>query len=413
MRRCLRPTGETAPLCERWAGKMTFDNLRIRTKLNLFVLLVMVCVAAAGVTIAAGVKSELVSGRIDELRAITESAKGLAANLQDQVAAGGLTREQAEQAFARQLAVMTYDHGQGYVFAYRMDGVAVAAPDLKAIGTNRLDALFNGRPVIREIRDAVQNSGEAVIYYNFPRAGETTAIPKVSYAVTFPAWNLFLGTGAYIDDLTAKFHTAALAIGVGVGAMALLIGGAAWFVSQRISNPLGRLQACMRRLAAGEVDLDVPEMRRRDEVGEMAKAVQVFKQNAVERRRLEVETAANRAAAEAERERAATERAKTAEEQAEVVHRLGDGLKNLAAGDLTDSPRRRFRRLLLPDPPGLQRGGRKAEGDAAGGRLQRRRDRDRNSRNLGGLRRSGAAHRAAGGEPGGDRRGADADHGRR
>ena len=271
MRRCLRPTGETAPLCERWAGKMTFDNLRIRTKLNLFVLLVMVCVAAAGVTIAAGVKSELVSGRIDELRAITESAKGLAANLQDQVAAGGLTREQAEQAFARQLAVMTYDHGQGYVFAYRMDGVAVAAPDLKAIGTNRLDALFNGRPVIREIRDAVQNSGEAVIYYNFPRAGETTAIPKVSYAVTFPAWNLFLGTGAYIDDLTAKFHTAALAIGVGVGAMALLIGGAAWFVSQRISNPLGRLQACMRRLAAGEVDLDVPEMRRRDEVGDMAR----------------------------------------------------------------------------------------------------------------------------------------------
>ena len=59
----------------------------------------------------------------------------------------------------------------------------------------------------------------------------------------------------------------------------------------------------MRRLAAGEVDLDVPGKERRDEVGEMAQAVDVFKQNAVERRRLEAETVANRVAADAERER--------------------------------------------------------------------------------------------------------------
>ena len=314
---------------------MSFDNLRVRTKLNALVLVVMVCMAVAGFAIAVGVKHELLSSRIDELRAMTELAKGLAAGLETQVAAGGLTRDQAEQTFARQLATMTYDHGQGYVFAYRMDGVVVAAPGPKAIGTNRLDTLFNGRPVIREIRDAVQTSGEAVVYYDFPRAGEATALPKVSYATTFPAWNMFLGTGAYIDDLNAKFLSAAVAIGGGVIGVALLIGAAAWFVSRRITNPIARLQSCMRRLAAGEVDLDVPGKERRDEVGEMARAVDVFKQNAVERRRLEAETAANRAAAEAERERVAAESAKAAEEQAEVVRRLGTGLKNLAAGDLT------------------------------------------------------------------------------
>ena len=118
---------------------MLFDNFRIRTKLNLLVLLIMVCVAVAGLAIAGGVKSELISGRIDELKAITESAKGLASSLQDQVAAGALTRAQAEQSFARQLAVMTYDQGQGYVFAYTNDGVAMAMPDAKLIGTNRLE----------------------------------------------------------------------------------------------------------------------------------------------------------------------------------------------------------------------------------------------------------------------------------
>jgi methyl-accepting chemotaxis protein len=314
---------------------MNFDNLRIATKLNLFVLLIMACVAGAGLTIAGGVRSELISSRIDELKAMTESAKGLAAGLEAQVAAGSLTREQAKQGFARQLATMTYDQGQGYVFAYTMDGDVVAMPDAKLIGTNRLDTLVDGRKVIREIRDSVVNSDEAVLYYDYPRAGETAAIPKVSYATKFPAWNMFLGTGAYIDDVNAKFRMAAIAIAIGVGLMALLIGAAAWFVSQRITRPLASLQGCMRRLAAGELEIDVVGATRRDEVGEMAQAVGVFKQNAIERRQLEAETAANRAAAEADRERAAAERAKAAEEQAEVVRRLGDGLKTLAAGDLT------------------------------------------------------------------------------
>ena len=169
-----------------------------------------------------------------------------------------------------------------------------------------------------------------------------------------------MGTGAYIDDLDAKFLSAAEAIGAGVVGLALVIGAAAWFVSRRITNPIAGLQACMRSLAAGELDLDVPSKERRDEVGEMAQAVDVFKQNAVDRRRLEAETlasraaadaerervaaerrrmeaeaAANRAAAEVERKRVAAERAKAAEEQAEVVRRLGAGLKSLAAGDLT------------------------------------------------------------------------------
>src|SRR5208282_1299741 len=70
------------------------------------------------------------------------------------------------------------------------------------------------------------------------------------------------------------------------------------------------------------------------EVGDMTRAVQVFKQNAAERARLEAEALANRNQTEVERERAAAERAKAAEEQAEVVRRLGAGLKDLAGGDL-------------------------------------------------------------------------------
>lgn len=66
----------------------------------------------------------------------------------------------------------------------------------------------------------------------------------------------------------------------------------------------------------------------------MTRAVQVFKDNALDRARLEEDAAVQRDAAEADRSRRAVERAIAADEQADVVRRLSDGLKNLAAGDL-------------------------------------------------------------------------------
>jgi methyl-accepting chemotaxis protein len=91
----------------------------------------------------------------------------------------------------------------------------------------------------------------------------------------------------------------------------------------------------MTALASGENDVALPDVASADEVGGMARAVQVFKQNAVERVRLEAEALANRGQTEIERERVAAERAKAADEQAEVVRRLGAGLKDLAGGNLT------------------------------------------------------------------------------
>ena len=103
----------------------------------------------------------------------------------------------------------------------------------------------------------------------------------------------------------------------------------------RLSNRLNVLSAAMTSLASGDNDAALPVVAGADEVGDMTRAVQVFKQNAGERARLEAEALANRNQTELERERAAAERAKATEEQAEVVRRLGAGLKDLAAGDLT------------------------------------------------------------------------------
>lgn len=65
-------------------------------------------------------------------------------------------------------------------------------------------------------------------------------------------------------------------------AVALLLGiGAALLVSRSITKPVGELTSQMGTLADGKTDFDVAGIGRKDEIGSMASAVEVFRQNAV------------------------------------------------------------------------------------------------------------------------------------
>ena len=108
-------------------------------------------------------------------------------------------------------------------------------------------------------------------------------------------------------------------------------------VTRGVSAPLQAMAAAMRRLAAGDTSVDVPAIGRRDEVGQMANALLAFKDNSIERARLESEAANFQR--ELDRKLRETEQAFEAagQEQKMVVEGLGRELRRLAAGDLTAS----------------------------------------------------------------------------
>ncbi|MCJ2018256.1 methyl-accepting chemotaxis protein [Methylobacterium sp. E-065] len=76
---------------------------------------------------------------------------------------------------------------------------------------------------------------------------------------------------------------------------------AAAFGFLRISRPIETMTGTMAHLAEGDAAIDVPYRQRRDEIGAMATAVQVFKDNLIRTRQLEAETAQARLAAEEQR----------------------------------------------------------------------------------------------------------------
>jgi methyl-accepting chemotaxis protein len=80
--------------------------------------------------------------------------------------------------------------------------------------------------------------------------------------------------------------------------LTLVAAVAGYFVSRQISVPLVTIGGLMSRAAAGDLSVVIPFDDRGDEIGGLARAFQVFKDNAMERVRLEAEQAAEREAKE-------------------------------------------------------------------------------------------------------------------
>jgi len=110
----------------------------------------------------------------------------------------------------------------------------------------------------------------------------------------------------------------------------------ALLTARSIATPIGRLTAAMRQLAEGNFAVVLPGLGRKDEIGAIAGAVGDFKLKLEEKMRLDAEKEQEIARREqAEREERAQKEAKMARMVAKVVAALGDGLDNLARGNLT------------------------------------------------------------------------------
>jgi len=106
-----------------------------------------------------------------------------------------------------------------------------------------------------------------------------------------------------------------------------------YMVVARIANPIQRITDAMRTLAAGDAQSAVPFTGRHDEIGAMAGAVEVFRENAIERARLERDAEAGRVLGEEERRERDALKAKEAAEVQFAVDNLAEGLSRLSNGD--------------------------------------------------------------------------------
>jgi methyl-accepting chemotaxis protein len=108
----------------------------------------------------------------------------------------------------------------------------------------------------------------------------------------------------------------------------------AFWIGKSVSRPVTSLTKVMGELARGRHDVDVQETGRGDEIGEMARAVLVFRDAAVEKVRLESRAEEQRREVEEERRVNAEAQTRAAAEQTGAIKALAEGLAKVSEGDL-------------------------------------------------------------------------------
>ena len=131
--------------------------------------------------------------------------------------------------------------------------------------------------VRRLIEVAKSDKKEGVTTYRIPKSGQKLPLEKIAYSRLFEPWGWSIGTGAYVDDIDDTFRARAFSVLWLFVGLIVLAGAITYVIGADLTRALHRLATRTTSFAKGELDGDVPDVERTDEVGIMARSLMVLR----------------------------------------------------------------------------------------------------------------------------------------
>ncbi len=265
------------------------------------------------------------------IRDMVEGAVKILAFYEGEAKAGRLEPDRARQMAFASIGAMRWGEYSDYVGVYGAGnsdaGVTYVHTNPKYINVNRWDFKdSHGKLLIQDIVRTARAGGGYIEYFA-PRSGGGAELRKLSYVSAFGAGDklLALQAGAYVDDIDAVvLHRSLWAAVVGLCGLAVA-GLAAFWLGRGMVIPLAKTCEVMDGMTKGNLAFDVPFVDRKNEIGRIARSLQVFKDHLVETTRLRTEQEQMKARAIDDR------RADLARIADEFEHSIGGVIRGTAA----------------------------------------------------------------------------------
>lgn len=208
-------------------------------------------------------------------------------------------------------AVKTLDGGIKTVVATNADGASVMAQTF-ALGAvtslvNKLEKMLDDATPMAEFRSHLQSQKTRSDALVAALKARTEAVAAMAESAATVSERVRQIVDASIVSQEADRDLAYILILAGTATAVALAVSLAILLGRGITNPIRLITDAMRRLADSQLDVDIPGLERKDEIADIAKSVQVFKENAERVRRLEADQAQADARAAAEKRRAMDE----------------------------------------------------------------------------------------------------------
>ena len=212
--------------------------------------------------------------------------------------------------------------GVGFFGVVNADGVWVMNPDPSVLGRKASE-----QPDFAWVGDTVSALGKGETYQSSGPGPDGSVWSLTAQRIDLPgserSWTALIAVPQ--EALLVESNAMLRNILIG-GALVLVIGlGAFALVGTSIAGPVKRMTGVMRKIAEGDYSVDVPYASRRDEIGDMANAVEVFRENGLKVAQM----------TEAEAARIIEDQQRRSEMMAELRRAFGDVVDAAVAGDFT------------------------------------------------------------------------------
>ncbi|TAN59774.1 MAG: HAMP domain-containing protein, partial [Magnetospirillum sp.] len=149
--------------------------------------------------------------------------------------------------------------------------------------------------------ETVAKDKAGFVDYLWPKPGFDKPVAKVSYVKGVDEWGWLVGSGIYIDDVDAAFQAKVITLGGTVAGVILVVLLLSWWIGNSIINGMTAVSGGIRKLADGDTAVVFSGAGRRDEIGDLISAAEIFRHHSLEVARMSEERAEGRRLAETER----------------------------------------------------------------------------------------------------------------
>ncbi len=253
-------------------------NFGVTTKFRIMVGVTLIGLAAmAGLNLMT-LHSSLLDSRSLQTRSVVEAAISVVDHYQGLVIKGELKQDEAMAAAATTISDMRFAEGE-YLWINDDQGVMVMHPIKPALNGKNTSGLKDpsGKLFFQAMLDVVAKDGAGFVDYMWPKPGHEEPVAKISYVKGYPAWNWIVGSGVYVDDVEAAFYDAAEGTAVMALVVLLLVVGVSVIFATNLTRPLRSLVDSIRRISEGDADLTIGFQSRADEVGIIARRLELLR----------------------------------------------------------------------------------------------------------------------------------------
>ena len=278
-------------------------NMKVRTKLNLILVLVILFVALGSIFSIKNLEDvkdkALETMEASSRQSYDDSIKeqvnvviSLLTEINDEYKAGTYTLDEAQKIAADEVRQMRYGE-TGYFWIDQSDGTNVVLLGNDTEGTNRMETEdANGYKMVKEIIRVAVEDGGGYTDYVFPKEGETEPSPKRSYSEYFEPFDWVVGTGNYTDYIDTAIASqdkvfsdyAMKKTGALIGAcvvMLVVVAVLIFMIAQDITKSLKKVVAEIEVIAGGNFAHRMQDnmMKRKDDFGQLAGALETMRES--------------------------------------------------------------------------------------------------------------------------------------